>query len=81
MTRVDVSIDFGRTWVRADLASPRNPYAWQRWQAEIAFPGEGYYEVWAQATDDGGRSQPFAIAWNPKGCLNNAMHRISVRAG
>ncbi len=38
----------------------------------------GYYEVWARATDNKGRSQPFAIAWNPKGYLNNSMHRISV---
>ena len=24
-------------------------------------------------------SQPFAVGWNPKGYLNNSMHRISVR--
>jgi len=23
--------------------------------------------------------QPFAIAWNPKGYLNNSMHRVAVR--
>jgi len=28
----------------------------------------------------GGRMQPFAIAWNPEGYLNNSMHRIAVRA-
>jgi hypothetical protein len=38
----------------------------------------GYYEVWARATSDKGVSQPFAVAWNPKGYLNNAMHRISL---
>jgi len=38
----------------------------------------GYYEVWARAMDSEGRSQPFAIAWNPKGYLNNSMHRVSV---
>ena len=61
------------------LAAPVNPYAWQRWSAKLQFAEKGYYEVWARATDDKGTSQPFAIAWNPKGYLNNSMHRISLR--
>ena len=75
---VDISIDFGATWIKADLQSPRNPYAWQRFSQKISFPMPGYYEVWARATDSEGRSQPFAIAWNPKGYLNNSMHRVAV---
>jgi hypothetical protein len=77
--RVDISIDFGATWMKADLSEADNDYAWQHFRAKVAFPEAGYYEVWARATDDAGRSQPFAIAWNPKGYLNNSMHRISVR--
>ncbi len=76
---VDVSIDFGASWQSANLNAPANPYAWQRWSADLTFPQSGYYEVWARATDTNGISQPFAIAWNPKGYLNNSMHRISVR--
>ena len=79
VARVDVSIDFGATWQRADLGRPANRHAWQRWSAKLEFPEKGYYEVWARAADDNGISQPFAVAWNPKGYLNNAMHRISVR--
>ncbi|KAF0117613.1 MAG: sulfite oxidase-like oxidoreductase [Rhodospirillaceae bacterium] len=78
---VDVSIDFGATWHKASLAKPANPYAWQHWKADITFPGPGYYEVWSRATDDEGHGQPFAVAWNPGGYLNNAMHRIAVRVG
>ena len=76
---VDVSIDFGATWIKADLKEPSNPYAWQNWKAQVKFPMHGYYEVWARASDDQGRMQPFAIAWNPKGYLNNSMHRVAVR--
>ena len=76
---MQVSIDFGATWIEADLKDPPNPYSWQRWSARIAFPEKGYYEIWARATDDGGTTQPFAINWNPKGYLNNSMHRIAVR--
>jgi len=35
--------------------------------------------VWARATDEEDVMQPFALAWNPKGYLNNSMHRIAVR--
>lgn len=77
--RVDVSIDFGASWQQAELSRPANRYAWQRWSAKLEFPRKGYYEVWARATDDKGISQPFAVAWNPKGYLNNSMHRIPVR--
>jgi DMSO/TMAO reductase YedYZ molybdopterin-dependent catalytic subunit len=78
VSAVDVSIDFGATWIKADLKAPVNAYAWQRFSADLTFPTTGYYEVWARATDDAGRGQPFGIAWNPKGYLNNSMHRISV---
>ena len=79
VTGVDLSIDFGATWIKTNLRKPANPYAWQHFAAELKFPMKGYYEVWARATDDQGRTQPFAIAWNPKGYLNNSMHRIALR--
>ena len=81
VSKVEVSIDFGATWIAADLAKPVNRLAWQRWNAEVNFPKEGYYEVWARATDSNGRSQPMIVpGWNPKGYLNNACHRIAVQA-
>ena len=77
---LDLSIDFGATWIKANLTSPANPYAWQNFSQTVRLPQKGYYEIWARATDDQGRMQPFAIAWNPKGYMNNSMHRISVYA-
>ncbi len=79
VAEMQVSIDFGATWAKAALDPPVNPYAWQNWRANVAFPLAGYYEIWARATSDKGITQPHAIAWNPKGYLNNSMHRISVR--
>ncbi|MFQ5534928.1 MAG: sulfite oxidase [Sphingomonadales bacterium] len=78
VSAVDVSVDFGASWTRARLDAPPNKYSWQRWRATVRFPTHGYYEVWARARDEHGREQPFAIAWNPKGYLNNSMHRIAV---
>lgn len=75
---VDITTDFGATWQAAELASPANPYAWQHWRARIRFPSKGYYEIWARAADSAGNMQPFAVDWNPRGYLNNSMHRVSV---
>ena len=50
-------------------------------RSSVAFPQEGYYEVWARATDSQCVRQPHAIAWNPRGYLNNSMHRVAVTVG
>ena len=76
---VHVSIDFGQTWQKTNLKQPVNPYAWQNWNTIIKFPSQGYYEVWARATDSMGVMQPMVVpGWNPSGYINNAMHRIAV---
>ncbi|WP_025029369.1 sulfite oxidase [Nitratireductor aquibiodomus] len=80
ISRLDISIDFGTTWQEVELDDPVNDGAWQNWRSKVTFPQAGYYEVWARATDSEGDMQPFAIAWNPKGYLNNTMHRVGVRA-
>jgi DMSO/TMAO reductase YedYZ molybdopterin-dependent catalytic subunit len=74
-----VSYDFGATWVKALVQAPVNLYAWQRWETKLYLPQKGYYEIWARATDSEGTMQPMVVpGWNPKGYLNNAMHRIAV---
>jgi DMSO/TMAO reductase YedYZ molybdopterin-dependent catalytic subunit len=80
VSRVDVSIDFGQSWQGAELGKPANRHAWQQWRQGLDFPGPGYYEVWARATDSRGKSQPMVLpGWNPRGYLNNACHRIAVK--
>jgi DMSO/TMAO reductase YedYZ molybdopterin-dependent catalytic subunit len=82
VSEVFITIDFGRSWRKAELRDPVNPYAWQRWGARVALPSEGYYEVWARAVDSEGASQPFtAPNWNPGGYGGNAYHRIAVLVG
>ena len=77
---VDISIDFGSSWQRAKLNPPANRLAWQGWETQVQFPGKGYYEVWARATDSEGHVQPMVLpGWNPRGYLNNACHRIAIK--
>jgi DMSO/TMAO reductase YedYZ molybdopterin-dependent catalytic subunit len=79
VARVELSSDFGATWLGTTLAPPANRYAWQRWHREVGFSRPGYYEIWARATDSAGISQPpVTPGWNPKGYLNNMQHRIAV---
>lgn len=76
-----ISIDFGATWQKANLKNLKNRLAWQHWSTQVQLPEKGYYEIWARATDSEGRSQPMVVpGWNPKGYLNNACHRIAVKA-
>lgn len=78
---LDVSINFGASWSSAALEEPANKYAWQHWSAPVRFEEPGYYEIWARARDSAGAMQPpLTPGWNPKGYLNNMMHRIAVFA-
>lgn len=80
VSRMEYSIDFGQSWKPCRLEKPVNRFAWQHFSANLAFPGRGYYEIWARATDSGGLAQPMVLpGWNPKGYLNNACHRIAVK--
>jgi len=78
ITKLELTMDFGATWMEAELDAPVNPGAWQNWRANVSFPQAGYYEVWARATDSAGEMQPFAIDWNPRGYNNNTFHRVGL---
>lgn len=80
VSKMEYSIDFGSTWNPCLLENPVNRLAWQHFSGTIEFPDVGYFEVWARATDNNGKSQPMVLpGWNPKGYLNNACHRIAVK--
>jgi DMSO/TMAO reductase YedYZ molybdopterin-dependent catalytic subunit len=79
---VALSVDYGATWRPAQLSAPKNRYDWQRWTASLKVPSDGYYEVWARATDSRGIMQPHVAGnWNPQGYGANPMHRVAVLIG
>ena len=64
------------------LAGDADKYDWQRWTGSVKLPSDGYYEIWARATNSRGIMQPhLAGSWNPQGYGGNPMHRVAVLIG
>ena len=81
ITRVDVSLDGGRTWQQARLREPNIDLAWVRWDLDWdARPGT--YALQARATDSNGNTQPDRIPFNAEGYSHWAVvtHPITVIA-
>ena len=76
--RVDISTDGGGTWRAARLANQQSRYTWRLWDFVWTAPKAGEYVVMSRATDDQGRTQPQAAAWNPSGYLYNAIDQVKI---
>ena len=81
ITRVDLSIDNGSTWVSARLGKERERYAWQSFEHQFEITKPGSYLIMSRATDDQGRVQPVAPNWNPSGYLWNVIERVRIDVG
>ncbi|MGE0534724.1 MAG: sulfite oxidase [Pirellulales bacterium] len=79
---VEVSVDDGQSWQRAELAKSRGPYAWQHWSIGLTLPA-GEQQILARALDSLGRTQPLdpAAGWNPDGYAWNGVQRVTVQVG
>jgi hypothetical protein len=79
VTKVEVSLNGGKTWQQARLREPNIPFAWVRWDIDwSASPGQ--YQLQARATDDKGNTQPMSIPFNEKGYLYGAVitHPVTI---
>jgi sulfane dehydrogenase subunit SoxC len=79
ITRVDLSVDGGRTWRGATLGPQPSAATWRAWQVEWA-PSPGTYDLIARATDASGEQQPLANRANRLGYMNNAAQPLRVVA-
>jgi DMSO/TMAO reductase YedYZ molybdopterin-dependent catalytic subunit len=78
VTRVEVSVDEGRTWEDAALAGDEVPYAWRQWNFVWRDVRPGTHAILSRATDDHGTYQPLLPFWNPGGFLWNGPDRVSI---
>ena len=79
VTRLDVSLDEGRSWRQAELGRELSPWAWRRWALTVD-AARGPLTITARAWDSTGATQPESAAalWNPKGYANNSWARVQV---
>ena len=72
--QVDISTDFGATLAdRQRSKSRRTNTTGSAGPRRVKLPSDGYYEIWARATDSKGAMQPHqAGSWNPQGYGGNA---------
>jgi DMSO/TMAO reductase YedYZ molybdopterin-dependent catalytic subunit len=78
ITRVDVSVDYGRTWSAARLDRDRARYAWRRFRYMWRPDRRGSFVLLSRAADNQGRAQPAVPSWNPAGYLYNVIDKVRV---
>lgn len=74
-----VSVNQGRTWVKAALKKPDSKFSWTHFETPVMLQA-GQAEVWTRAVDGLGRSQPLngSVAWNPRGYEWNGVEKIKL---
>jgi sulfite oxidase len=79
VTRVEVSVDGGKTWGEALFSSDGERYAWRRWEFPFEAASAGSMTILSRAYDEAGNSQPDRPLWNRLGYANNAIEARRIR--
>ncbi|HEX4892019.1 MAG TPA: sulfite oxidase [Hyphomicrobiaceae bacterium] len=74
---VTVSADGGARWLTAQLEPAPDNFAWRRFTIDMTPRAAGPIRLMARATDVAGGMQPLQPEWNPRGYLNNSVHKVS----
>jgi DMSO/TMAO reductase YedYZ molybdopterin-dependent catalytic subunit len=80
ITLVEISVDDGETWAKADLVRGESDLAVTGWRLDLALD-RGRHTVLARASDATGAIQPLDPRWNRLGYANNMVHRVSFEVG
>jgi DMSO/TMAO reductase YedYZ molybdopterin-dependent catalytic subunit len=78
---VEVSVDAGASWDRAELVGHRLPYAWREWQYAWEAGAAGRSTLLARTSDGAGGTQPLSAPRNELGYANNAVQAVRVTVG
>jgi sulfite oxidase len=79
VSKVELSIDGGKSWIAADLGEASAPYCWRLWQKNVQLTDLKIKEIIARVTDSSGAVQPELMKWNLKGYMNNSWYRTPIR--
>jgi len=75
---IEVSVDNGRSWTRAELRPTPSPHTATPWRFAWSAESHGRYTLMARATDSAGNTQPLDPVWNERGYGNNAVQSVRV---
>lgn len=87
ITRVNVSVDGGKSWQLADIQDDLQQgygkrWAWTLWTVDVPIPRdhEGHLDICCKAVDSANNTQPEQVeqVWNFRGLLNNSWHHVEV---
>ncbi|MEG3088371.1 molybdopterin-dependent oxidoreductase [Sphingomonas sp. PB4P5] len=80
VTRVDLSMDDGRSWHAAPLGRDEGRYGFRLWEATVPGQPAGDYRLLVRCTNSAGQTQGRQPIWNPAGFMRNAIESIAVTA-
>ncbi len=81
ISKVEVSVDGGKTWEQATLKPPASKQSWVLWAFEWTPPRAGAYTVYARATDGNDQTQTSVQAGSfPSGATGYVMSTLTVVA-
>ncbi len=75
ISRVQITMDNGKSWTAATLGNDVGDFCWQLWSATVTIANPET-DICVRATDSLGNTMPEAVPRNPKGYLYNAWHRV-----
>ena len=80
ISEVQLSVDGGATWRRAQLGADLGRYSFREWSAAWTPPSPGSHRLMVRAFNGMGESQGTQPLWNPSGYLRNVIEHVDVQA-
>jgi sulfite dehydrogenase len=78
ISKVELSLDGGKTWTATTLNPEIAKYSWRRWKYEWTPSSKGDYDLAVRATDTRGRTQT-TTQWNRSGYGRGFIEHIDVK--
>jgi sulfite dehydrogenase len=78
--QVEVSLDGGSSWKRAELGKDLGPFAFRGFTFHTGKQAPGKYVISSRATNNAGETQVEKLKFNPAGYHNNVPQQVAVTA-
>jgi DMSO/TMAO reductase YedYZ molybdopterin-dependent catalytic subunit len=78
VSRVEISVDDGRSWQPAALNNDVGKYSFRQWSSQITTPQTGSVSLQVRATNTKGEVQPAEPNWNGAGFMCNVIERMQL---